>query len=201
METTDIFSQMADRYDTEDRIKSAKIIAKEIRATLAGTHIHGSALDYGCGTGLVGLELVDIFDSLLLVDPVAPMIEQVDKKIKNSGIQTAGTSCCDFLTQPLPLLQFDCILLSQVLLHIKNTRLILTRLYDALKDGGHLIIVDFDKNDSISSDKVHNGFLQSELANLLAHIGYHRAGSHTFYHGKNLFMNQDASLFILDAKK
>ena len=194
-----IFEQMADRYDTEDRIKIAEITADAIRSVI----IEGNkktAVDYGCGTGLVGLNLINSFQSVLFADASPQMIEKVRQKIKTAQISTANTMCFDLCTET-PDLKTDYIFLSLVLLHIKDVPLILSKLFDLLNDGGHLIIVDFDKEESIVSDKVHNGFNQPELRELIKQTGFREVDSHTFYFGEKIFMNTDASLFILDAEK
>lgn len=65
----------------------------------------------------------------------------------------------------------------------------------------HLLITDFNKNEKVVSDMVHNGFDQIELANRMAAIGYRNIQSKTFYTGSKIFMGQDASLFILDSQE
>jgi hypothetical protein len=95
----------------------------------------------------------------------------------------------------------DYILMVQTLLHVSDYSLLLSRLYDALNRGGHLFIVDFDKNERVESDMVHCGFVQSELLRELEQIGFTSAAARTFFHGKRIFMNQDASLFLLTAVK
>jgi ubiquinone/menaquinone biosynthesis C-methylase UbiE len=200
METDSIWEEMAKRYDTEDRVNIANIIVQAIRLELNNTK-EKTALGYGCGTGLIGLGLTDMFKSMLLVDPSVQMIEQVNQKIKTGHIECAKTLCCDFLEEVPSTLQVDYIIMSQVLLHIKNSRLILTRLYNTLNADGHLFVVDFDKNKNIISDKVHNGFVQGELIELLKQIGFTSAVARTFHYGNAIFMNKDGSLFILDAVK
>lgn len=86
------------------------------------------------------------------------MISQVNQKISRSNIQNAATLCFDFEQGNLSYLHSDYIFMAQVLLHIKDVAPVLSRLYGVLKEGGHLLIVDFDKNDSVVSDIVHNGF-------------------------------------------
>lgn len=158
-------------------------------------------MDYGCGTGLVGFGLIDKFKAMLFVDSSPQMIEQVKRKIEDGRIESASTLCCAFSVELPRTIQVDYVIMSQVLLHIKNSDLILARLYEILKKDGHLIIVDFDKNQVIISDKVHNGFEQKELIRLVKQVGFASVSSHTFYHGQRIFMNKDASLFILNAKK
>jgi hypothetical protein len=91
--------------------------------------------------------------------------------------------------------------MAQVLLHIKNIEAVLSRLYDILNFEGHLIIVDFIKNDDIVSDMVHNGFDQKKLSDIMMKIGYKDIQTKTFYSGSKIFMGHDASLFILNSKK
>ncbi len=91
--------------------------------------------------------------------------------------------------------------MAQVLLHINDFDIVLSRLYETLEKDGHLIIVDFDKNEKIASDMVHNGFDQAELTDVMSKIGYRDIQSKTIYTGSKIFMGYDASLFVLDSHK
>ena len=64
-----------------------------------------------------------------------------------------------------------------------------------------MLIVDFNKNDKVVSELVHNGFDQEQLKESLLKIGYKDIRIENIYSGSKLFMNQDASLFIMYAKK
>ena len=200
MEQNDIWAQMAARYDTENRVNSANIIAQAVRKALSDTQ-GKAAMDFGCGTGLVGLGLIDLFSSMLFVDASPEMTEQVQWKIERSQLENATVLCADFLADPPRAPVADCIIAAQVLLHIPDTRLVMKRLYDALTEGGRLIVVDFNKNDAVPSDRVHNGFDQNELIDMAKQTGFVTAASHTFYRGEKLFMGQDASMFLLNAQK
>lgn len=200
MDPDNIWEQMAGRYETVERVNDTKVIVQMIRSKLNDT-TEKTALDYGCGTGLIGLGLIDLFASMLFVDSSPKMLEQVKQKLEYNEIGSAGTLCLDFLNGIPPTLEVDYIIMAQVLLHIPNTRLILSRVYEVLKPGGHLIIVDFDKNEAISSDKVHNGFVQAELIDLVKQIGFRWAEAETFYQREAMFMNKAASLFILNILK
>jgi ubiquinone/menaquinone biosynthesis C-methylase UbiE len=205
--TTEIFDSLASRYDTAERIRMSKIIATEIRkhieTYITPTHTTSNkettAIDYGCGTGLVGLGLAELFESITFVDVSEKMIAQVQSKIR--AMPNTGALCADLTAQVPPKLRADVVITAQTLLHIKDTSLILSRLYDVLNKEGHLFIVDFDKNEHIVSDKVHNGFEQSKLIDAVCAAGFVRAESKTFYHGNKIFMGKDASLFILVAQK
>ncbi len=200
MGNTDKFEMIANVYDTPERIKIAKISSDAIREFIFETKSK-KAIDFGCGTGLVGVNLLNDFSSILFLDTSQNMISQIRLKVADLNIQNADTLCFDFEMDNLSDLHADYIFMAQVLLHISDTGLILSRLYNVLNEGGHLLIVDFNKNEHIVSDMVHNGFDQIELAKLMTKIGYQKIKSKTFYNGSNIFMGQDASMFILDSSK
>lgn len=160
-----------------------------------------SAIDFGCGTGLVGMNLLSDFNSILFLDTSQNMINQIKQKISDLNIQSAETLVFDFEKEDRMDIHVDYIFMTQVLLHIKDVELVLARLYDVLNEGGHLLIVDFDKNEDVVSDMVHNGFDQEKLAGIMSKMGYRDIQSKTFYTGSKIFMGQDASLFILDSQK
>lgn len=200
MGNINIFENMAHKYDTVERIEASKMIAEELRQhIIAGKE--KTAIDYGCGTGLVGLQLLGDFDSVTFADASENMIQVVEAKIEQGQITNGATICLDLETAFQPNISADYIFLVQVLLHIKEITPLLEKLYQMLNEAGHLIIVDFDYETSVVSDKVHSGFQQEQLLQVMEEIGFGHSESKTFYHGKNIFMNQDASMFILEAVK
>lgn len=200
MGNKEIFDQIAGRYETPDRVEIAALCTGRIKASVDRGQ-GKCAMDFGCGTGLVGLNLTDTFDSLLLVDISPNMVHYVKEKIKAEQIQNADAACFNLEVGEKPLQTVDYILVVQTLLHINDTFDILQKLHSLLNAHGHLIIVDFNKNDTVVSELIHNGFEQNKLADLLRKAGFDQIKSETFYSGKNLLMNQDASLFIMDAEK
>ncbi len=200
MGNTDKFEIIADSYDTPERIQIAKVSSNAIGEYVVDAK-RKKAIDFGCGTGLVGMNLLNNFHSVLFLDTSQNMIRQIKQKILKSNIQNAATLCFDFEKDSLSDLHADYIFMAQVLLHIKDFDLVLSRLYETLEKNGHLIIVDFDKNERIPSDMVHNGFDQAELTDVMTKIGYRDIQSKTIYTGSKIFMGHDASLFVLDSHK
>lgn len=189
-----VFEQMAKKYDTPARKELANIVVEEVRKSLRNSS-SASLLDYGSGTGLVGLALVDLVKSVVLVDASEQMTEVAQSKILRDEIPNARALCSDF-TEVTPEIRTDIIVMSLVLLHIPDTKNILQTLFNILNEGGKLIIVDFDKNNKIDHPKVHNGFSHEELIKLLSEVGFKTNKVNTFYHGEKIFMNQDASMFL-----
>ncbi|QUW20469.1 methyltransferase domain-containing protein [Sporosarcina sp. Marseille-Q4063] len=194
-----VFEEMANRYDSEERVELAKVVVGAVRPELKECESK-SLIDYGSGTGLVSLELSELVDSVLLVDSSKQMLEVAGAKISQRGITNATVLHSDF-TGETPELEADIVLMSLVLLHIPDTRGILQELYNVLNEGGKLIIVDFDKNEEIYHPKVHNGFVHEELKKTLSDVGFKSIEIKTFHHRERVFMNQDASMFISSSFK
>lgn len=200
MGNTDKFDMIAHSYETSERVKIAKICSDVIKEYLVDTK-NKDAIDFGCGTGLIGMNLLNEFRSILFLDTSQNMLSIIDQKISDSNVVNASTLCFDFETSTQDSIRTDYIFMVQVLLHIEDFESVLSKLYEILNVEGHLIIVDFNKNEEVVSDMVHNGFDQEQLKEIMLKIGYKDIQSKTFYTGRKLFMGQDASLFILDAKK
>lgn len=201
------FDLMAKTYDTDIRIERARIVADKIRQHIKDGNSK-SAIEYGCGTGLVGFQLSNDFKKLLLVDSSPKMVEQVEQKLMKLNNPAVSTLCADFMAITPQDLYADYIFSSLVLHHIKDTESILRRFYDILCDDGHLLIVDIDADDgSFHANHPgfdgHNGFNQSSLIALAKKAGFSKAEAGTFYNGKKAAGEKEAqySLFILDAMK
>ncbi|MFP3391988.1 class I SAM-dependent methyltransferase [Brevibacillus sp. SIMBA_040] len=200
MGNTDKFEMIANIYDTPERIHIAKVSADAIREYVVDA-TGKNAIDFGCGTGLVGMSLLNDFHSVLFLDTSQNMINQIRQKISDFDIQNVDTLCFDFEKEALSDLHVDYIFMAQVLLHIHDVELVLSRLFNVLNEGGQLLIVDFDKNEKVVSNIVHNGFDQVKLMEMMTRIGYRNIQSKTFYNGSKIFMRHDASMFILDSQK
>lgn len=194
-----VFDQMAEKYDTEKQIELAKIIVEEVRPELQNC-TSKTLIDYGSGTGLISLDLSDQVSSVLLVDSSRQMLEVAKAKITEKGITNSKVLHSDF-TDGITELKADIVLMSLVLLHIPDTKNVLHVLFSILNDDGKLIIVDFDKNDNVYHPKVHNGFSHESLKNILSEVGFKSTKIKTFYQGNNIFMKQDASMFIASSLK
>lgn len=201
------FDLMARDFDTDPRIKRSIAIADEIRLHVADGH-NKSALEYGCGTGLVGFQLINDFRSMLFVDASKGMIEQVKQKLIALNKPENAAMCCDFLTEIPQNLKVDYIFSSLVLHHIKDTGAILSRFFELLNDSGHLLIVDLDADDGSFHAKhagfdEHNGFEQASLIETAKNVGFFNVHAKSFYFGKKVTNEKEIpySFFLLDAQK
>ena len=202
------FDLMAKTYDTERRSNRAALIAEEIRAHITDGH-KKSALEFGCGTGLVGFEMANDFASLLLVDSSPGMITEVERKLQSlNWPDNVSALCCD-LAEAVPRdLHVDYVFSSLVLHHIGDTRDILSRVYSILNENGRILIVDIDEDDGgfhagYPGYSGHNGFEKSALIRLAEESGFINVSAKTFFHGTKNVKDREIpySMFILDAQK
>ena len=86
MNNTYFNSRAAAWDDNPVRIENARRIAAAIRAQLPFSQTW-TALEFGCGTGLISRELLPGLGSILAVDLSSGMIEQLQKRIEEDGMK------------------------------------------------------------------------------------------------------------------
>lgn len=76
---TSEFDAKANIWDTEYRIRRAKIIFSEILNNVSLTN-KDVILEFGCGTGLIGYNLINITDNITFVDTSEGMLSVIKEK-------------------------------------------------------------------------------------------------------------------------
>ena len=133
-------------------------------------------LEYGCGTGLCGLQLAPEVRHLTAADTSAGMLDELKKKSLTLGLENVTP----FLISPdhwtLPSEAFDLAFSSMVLHHIEETQTLLKNFYRSLKAGGFLALADLEKEDGTFHDDstgvAHFGFEPQALLTLLEELGF-----------------------------
>ena len=201
------FNVQSISWDNEKRINRAKVIAAEI-ASATELEKSYSALEFGCGTGLVSFNLYDKLKDIVCIDTSKGMIDTLNTKIKQHKVKNMAAYQQNINDDYLLTPKYDLIYTSMALHHIVDIDTTLANLYKLLKQNGCLCIVDLDEDDG-SFHKVetdfngHNGFNQTELKQILVKLGYKGLRSNTFYKDvKNIegvILNY--SLFIMIGRK
>jgi len=149
-------------------------IAQAIRESVP-LHRGMSALDYGCGTGLLSFPLKDELGAILLADSSAGMLDVVAEKIATQGVTNMTPLKLDLLADPAPAQKFDLIVTSMTLHHVPDTDHILHLFHDLLQPGGYLCIADLDQEDGSfhgPAVDVHHGFDRADLGLRAAQAGF-----------------------------
>ncbi|WP_428562625.1 MAG: class I SAM-dependent DNA methyltransferase [Solidesulfovibrio sp. DCME] len=171
------FDAKAAAWDTSPhrRKLTADIIAAMDRAGVFREPV-GDALDFGCGTGLLTLELSRRCQRVTGLDFSAGMLAALDAKIEAADLQNVATILADLAAgDPFPG-RYDLVTSAMVLHHVPDLAPVLTRLFGALQKGGRLALADLDAEGGAFHDDnegVHHfGFDRLELADTLAGLGF-----------------------------
>lgn len=168
------FDNRAQQWDTDSRIKFAGIVVEAIkeRCPLSDSV---SFLEYGCGTGLIGLGLHPLVGESTFMDSSQGMLEVLEQKVSNAGLKNITVLRKDILEDREYASKFDLVVTSLVLHHIPKTKDILERFGQLLNTGGRLAIIDLATEDGSfhgAGFDGHNGFDIGELSLLLTSVGY-----------------------------
>ncbi|WP_027623373.1 class I SAM-dependent DNA methyltransferase [Clostridium lundense] len=201
------FDDSAKNWDTDKRINRAKIIANEISNSINIGNNY-SAMEFGCGTGLVSFNLYNKFKSITLIDSSKGMIDIVKSKIDKSKIDNMFPYCLDITDEDSLNKKFDVIYSSMVLHHIHDIEAIISKFYELLNEDGYLCIVDLDEDDGKFHKKYpdfhgHNGFNQDEFKNILISAGFKDVQSNTFFYDEKIVEGEkiNYSLFLIKGRK
>ena len=172
--TQEHFDKAANEWDQKKRRQElAKAIADAIARLPLSSEM--KAMEYGCGTGLVGLQLAPQLGSLTMVDTSTGMLEVLQNKIAETGPANVTPLHLDLTADSLDE-RFDLIFSAMTLHHIDDTELILKNLGGLLNDNGFLVIADLDSEDgsfhSAGADEKHHGFSREALAAILENLGF-----------------------------
>ena len=163
--TTDFDARAATWDDDPAKVERARAIADAI-----GRHVRLQptmrALEYGCGTGLLGFMLRPRLGDVTLADVSEGMLEVAAGKIAAAGDAAMRTVRLDLLADPLPPQRFDLVFSLMTLHHIPDTAAILRRFRAVLAEPGTLCIADLDAEDGSfhgAGFDGHNGFDRGRL--------------------------------------
>lgn len=161
------FDYKALAYDENPmHLERAKIIAENIKQ-FCNLNKNYVIADFGCGTGLLGLNFVNYVKQIDMYDNSAKMIEILKDKILKYNIPNINAIHYDITNTKQPInVKYDIIMTLMTFHHIENIKDALLKLSSMLKNFGKLIICDLDEeDDSYHPDKsaFHNGINQEEL--------------------------------------
>lgn len=154
------FDVRATEWDTPQRVELALKVAVEI---IGNVDLNDSmdVMEYGCGTGLLGLHLVEKVKSATFLDTSVGMLDVLADKIEQREVQNTQIHNVDLSVDVAFTGKYDLILSSMTFHHIADTKALVNRLSGLLKPEGKLVVVDLVAEDgSFHSDGFdgHNGF-------------------------------------------
>jgi ubiquinone/menaquinone biosynthesis C-methylase UbiE len=196
------FNDEANTWDTERRIKRSKQICDFV---LRNVEIdkENTLLDFGCGTGLISQNFVNVVSRIVGYDQSEGMLEVFNSKFQNLLGNVRSTNTLDGLDDSI-----DIVISSMVFHHISDIDRALIDLRKVLRDDGKLIIIDLDRDDgSFHRDELgfngHNGFDREMFINTLKLNGFDPIAIGTVLNDIKYLNGNEIpySLFYVHAKK
>lgn len=181
---SDAFAARAAQWDA-DPVRTAMSQAFYAQVVEAvGAHLGGSlagktVLEFGCGTGVLGLRLAQHHAArLLFVDTSPAMLGVLRGKLAEADAQGAQVFEGDLHSLPIPTASVDAVISLMALHHVRDMRNMLRRWRELLKPGGLLLLGDllpedggFHGGNNHDESAFHNGFDPEELHGLCEGLG------------------------------
>ena len=165
-------------------------------------------LDYGCGTGLLGLYLLPHVRSVAGADSSLGMLDVLNKKITEGGLNDMRAIRLDLENDPVPEDRFDLIVVGMAMHHIANVDKVLMAFHTMLRPGGILCIADLDTEPGTfhpaSNPVPHHGFDRGQLKTRLAGHGFVETTdvtAATFSKPVEAGGEQEFSIFLVTARR
>ncbi|KOY36154.1 class I SAM-dependent methyltransferase [Vibrio parahaemolyticus] len=172
---SDYFDSVASSWDENPmKIERARVTAAKVKEIDFGSY--NSVVDFGSGTGLLGIQLRNTFTHVHLADSSAKMLEEAKSKIAKASLNNVHThqvKCVSELNS-----RYSAIVTLMTLHHIPDVQGFFSQAHSVLEQGGTLIIADlYKENGSFHRHNPefsgHNGFDVSELKVIAEHSGFY----------------------------
>ena len=162
-------------------------------------------LDYGCGTGFIAFALSNETNNILGMDYSDGMVSRFNEKAKELDFDNIKAVKHNMNEEELPQEQFDLVISSMTMHHIKDTNMFARKCFEALKNNGIVCINDLEKEDGTFHKKHNNegvehfGFEKEDVCKIFENQGFEIISCDTvFKHERN---DKEYPLFNLIAKK
>lgn len=172
------FDQSAANWDAApSRAELANAVGEAVIQHVRPTR-EMDVLDYGCGTGLIGVFLLPHVRSVVGADSSPAMLQVLDDKIRDGGLRHMRTKKLDLQHDPVPDSRYHLIVSSMVTHHVADVGSLLAAFRRMLHPGGFLAIADLDVESGLfhspeAVESVHHyGFDRGRFKERLIHAGF-----------------------------
>ena len=172
------FDLAAEHWDERpQRVQLAQEVADAILGQIAETTFL-DVMDFGCGTGLLTMQLQPLVRSITGVDSSEGMLNVLQRKILNLKLANARTHLSvggqDYIFPG----KYDLIVSSMTLHHVPLLEPLLAQFYRVLAPGGRVCVADLDREDGRfhgdNTGVFHFGFDREHLQQLFVRAGFSR---------------------------
>ncbi len=171
------FDAAAAEWDkNQTRVNMATKITSQIIKNIPLQSNH-TVMDFGCGTGLVGLNIAPLVAKLVGADLSSEMLKNFKAKAQMQGLQNVEALEVDS-NSDLGENRYDAIVSAMTIHHIEKPNELFGKFTKAIKKGGYLGVADLAKEDgSFHSDNAgvyHFGFTTEEFSEFFTKNGFEK---------------------------
>jgi len=180
------FDRDAAQFDSVPaRVDLARAVADAITNALP-LNDRMTVMDYGAGTGLVSLRLQPLVASVVAADSSREMLSVLQTKIATARIDRIHTRELNLELQPAKPAEFDVIVSSMTLHHVRDTAALFHQFHRALKPSGWIAVADLDTEGGLFHGDPegvhHHGFDRKALCAILTSVGFVNAQTRDAHH-------------------
>ncbi len=106
-----------------------------------------SILDFGCGTGLLGLQFQDKVNHITMIDTSKEMLEVLEEKVTKNNFNNISILNAKIEKTNIDKAKFNLIVSLMAFHHVANIEEVIKTFKKLLKPGGYIIIGDLVKED------------------------------------------------------
>ena len=138
-------------------------------------------MDFGCGTGILGLNFINDVKKVIFLDPSNGMIKQVQKGLLEKNVINYEIVEGDIDKYKGE--KIDLILVIDVFHHIKDINYIINKFSTILKKGGKVLVVDLfeTEHDFHGGSAPHKGFKPENVVKLFKNNNFSNVKYENFY--------------------
>jgi ubiquinone/menaquinone biosynthesis C-methylase UbiE len=164
------------------RVKMAHDVAKALREMIP-LRPDMDVMDFGCGTGLLTLQLQPFVRSMVGVDSSQGMLEILSAKIRKNGITNVTTRHVDLDKGDVLDGQYDLVVSSMTLHHVPSLPPLFDQFAEVLRPAGLLATADLDcdegKFHESSEGVFHPGFDRCAMLKYFERAGFEKIRNRT----------------------
>ena len=205
----DSFAEKAKMWDSNPQVIALANLFSDELDKIVPDHSGLAILEFGCGTGLVGLRYTERAASLDMVDASPAMLDVLRTKdeARASHVTVHEGTLSMLVGRSIAPESADWIISNMALHHVKDIPALIGELHQLIKPGGRVTIGELETEPGTfhAPDVVpHNGFDPYELSRLFEKGGFTPNKTHTFLtmpREDNDGVTRTYSAFILDATR
>jgi len=130
--------QFAGNYDKKAGFKDRlRLFAAAVQET---TPLPAKVLDFGCGPGVIALNLANLGYEVVGMDGSAEMVRMSQGRVAKHGLKNIRFEHIEAEKLALPANAFDAVVCSSVIEYVKEDIALVKKLVASLKSKGHLIL-------------------------------------------------------------